>query len=39
MGRFGRPEEVGYAVALASRRASLDQWTSTLVDGCQSRAF
>jgi 3-oxoacyl-[acyl-carrier protein] reductase len=39
-GRFGRPEEVGDAVAfLASPRASWISGTSIVVDGCQSRAF
>ncbi|HET7218020.1 MAG TPA: SDR family oxidoreductase [Vicinamibacterales bacterium] len=39
-GRFGKPEEVGAAVAfLASPRASWISGTSIVVDGCQSRAF
>lgn len=39
-GRFGRPEEVGDAVAfLASPRASWISGTSVVVDGCQSRSF
>jgi 3-oxoacyl-[acyl-carrier protein] reductase len=39
-GRFGRPEEVGDAVAfLASSRSSWISGTSVVVDGCQSRAF
>jgi 3-oxoacyl-[acyl-carrier protein] reductase len=38
-GRFGRPEEVGSAVAfLASPRASWISGTSVPVDGCQSRS-
>ncbi|MEQ1731033.1 MAG: SDR family oxidoreductase [Vicinamibacterales bacterium] len=39
-GRFGRPEEVGDAVAfLASPKASWISGTSVVVDGCQSRSF
>ena len=39
-GRFGRPEEVGDAVAfLCSARASWISGASIVVDGCQSRAF
>jgi 3-oxoacyl-[acyl-carrier protein] reductase len=39
-GRFGRPEEVGDAVAfLASSKASWISGTSLVVDGCQSRSF
>jgi len=39
-GRFGRPEEVGDAVAfLASPKASWISGTSIVVDGCQSRSF
>jgi 3-oxoacyl-[acyl-carrier protein] reductase len=39
-GRFGRPEEVGDAVAfLCSSRASWIAGTSIVVDGCQTRAF
>ena len=38
-GRFGRPEEVGAAVAfLASPRASWISGASVTVDGCQSRS-
>ena len=38
-GRFGRPEEVGAAVAfLVSPRASWISGTSVPVDGCQSRS-
>jgi 3-oxoacyl-[acyl-carrier protein] reductase len=38
-GRFGRPEEVGAAVAfLASPRASWISGSSVPVDGCQSRS-
>jgi len=39
-GRFGRPEEVGAAVAfLASPRASWISGSSVPVDGCQSRSL
>ena len=39
-GRFGRPEEVGAAVAfLASPKASWISGTTVVVDGCQSRMF
>ncbi len=39
-GRFGRPEEVGDAVAfLASSRASWISGASLTVDGCQSRSL
>jgi 3-oxoacyl-[acyl-carrier protein] reductase len=39
-GRFGRPEEVGAAVAfLASSRASWISGASVPVDGCQSRSL
>jgi 3-oxoacyl-[acyl-carrier protein] reductase len=39
-GRFGRPEEVGNAVAfLASPRASWISGASLTVDGCQSRSL
>jgi 3-oxoacyl-[acyl-carrier protein] reductase len=39
-GRFGRPEEVGSAIAfLASPRASWISGTTVVVDGCQSRMF
>jgi 3-oxoacyl-[acyl-carrier protein] reductase len=39
-GRFGRPEEVGAAVAfLASARASWISGASVTVDGCQSRSL
>ncbi len=39
-GRFGRPEEVGAAIAfLASPRASWISGTTVVVDGCQSRMF
>jgi 3-oxoacyl-[acyl-carrier protein] reductase len=39
-GRFGKPEEVGDAVAfLASPRASWISGASLVVDGCQSRAL
>jgi 3-oxoacyl-[acyl-carrier protein] reductase len=39
-GRFGKPEEVGAAVAfLASPRASWISGTSVVVDGAQSRGF
>ena len=38
-GRFGRPEEVGAAVAfLVSPRASWISGASVPVDGCQSRS-
>jgi 3-oxoacyl-[acyl-carrier protein] reductase len=39
-GRFGKPEEVGAAIAfLASDRASWISGTTVVVDGCQSRMF
>jgi 3-oxoacyl-[acyl-carrier protein] reductase len=39
-GRFGRPEEVGAAIAfLASPKASWVSGTTVVVDGCQSRMF
>lgn len=39
-GRFGRPEEVGNAIAfLASPKASWISGTTVVVDGCQSRMF
>jgi 3-oxoacyl-[acyl-carrier protein] reductase len=39
-GRFGRPEEIGAAVAfLASSKASWISGTTVVVDGCQSRMF
>ena len=39
-GRFGKPEEVGAAVAfLASPKASWISGTTVVVDGCQSRMF
>jgi 3-oxoacyl-[acyl-carrier protein] reductase len=39
-GRFGRPDEVGAAIAfLASARASWISGTTVVVDGCQSRMF
>jgi 3-oxoacyl-[acyl-carrier protein] reductase len=39
-GRFGRPEEVGAAIAfLASPKASWMSGTTVVVDGCQSRMF
>lgn len=39
-GRFGRPEEVGAAIAfLASSKASWVSGTTVVVDGCQSRMF
>ena len=39
-GRFGRPEEVGAAIAfLASAKASWVSGTTVVVDGCQSRMF
>jgi 3-oxoacyl-[acyl-carrier protein] reductase len=39
-GRFGRPEEVGAAVAfVASPKASWISGTTIVVDGCQSRMF
>jgi 3-oxoacyl-[acyl-carrier protein] reductase len=39
-GRFGKPEEVGAAIAfLASSRASWISGTTVVVDGCQSRMF
>ena len=38
--RFGRPEEVGAAIAfLASPKASWISGTTVVVDGCQSRMF
>ena len=40
MGRFGKPEEVGAAIAfLASSKASWINGTTVVVDGCQSRMF
>lgn len=40
LGRFGRPEEVGAAIAfLASPKASWVSGTTVVVDGCQSRMF
>ncbi len=40
LGRFGRPEEVGAAIAfLASSKASWVSGTTVVVDGCQSRMF
>ena len=39
-GRFGKPEEVGTAIAfLASPKASWISGTTVVVDGCQSRMF
>jgi 3-oxoacyl-[acyl-carrier protein] reductase len=39
-GRFGKPEEIGAAIAfLASTRASWISGTTVVVDGCQSRMF
>jgi 3-oxoacyl-[acyl-carrier protein] reductase len=39
-GRFGRPEEVGSAIAFAaSPKASWISGTTIVVDGCQSRMF
>jgi 3-oxoacyl-[acyl-carrier protein] reductase len=39
-GRFGKPEEVGAAIAfLASGKASWISGTTVVVDGCQSRMF
>ncbi len=39
-GRFGRPEEVGAAIAfLSSPKASWISGTTVVVDGCQSRMF
>ena len=39
-GRFGKPEEVGLAIAfLASPKASWISGTTVVVDGCQSRMF
>ena len=39
-GRFGRPEEIGAAIAfLASPKASWVSGTTVVVDGCQSRMF
>jgi 3-oxoacyl-[acyl-carrier protein] reductase len=39
-GRFGKPEEVGSAIAfLASPQASWISGTTVVVDGCQSRMF
>ena len=39
-GRFGKPEEVGAAIAfLASTKASWISGTTVVVDGCQSRMF
>lgn len=39
-GRFGKPEEVGAAIAfLASPKASWVSGTTVVVDGCQSRMF
>jgi 3-oxoacyl-[acyl-carrier protein] reductase len=40
LGRFGKPEEVGAAIAfLASSKASWISGTTVVVDGCQSRMF
>jgi 3-oxoacyl-[acyl-carrier protein] reductase len=39
-GRFGKPEEIGAAIAfLASPKASWVSGTTVVVDGCQSRMF
>jgi NAD(P)-dependent dehydrogenase (short-subunit alcohol dehydrogenase family) len=39
-GRFGKPEEVGAAIAfVASAKASWISGTTVVVDGCQSRMF
>jgi 3-oxoacyl-[acyl-carrier protein] reductase len=39
-GRFGKPEEVGAAIAfVASPKASWISGTTVVVDGCQSRMF
>ena len=39
-GRFGRPEEIGAAIAfLSSPKASWVSGTTVVVDGCQSRMF
>lgn len=39
-GRFGKPEEIGAAIAfLASSKASWISGTTVVVDGCQSRMF
>ena len=39
-GRFGKPEEIGAAIAfLASAKASWISGTTVVVDGCQSRMF
>jgi 3-oxoacyl-[acyl-carrier protein] reductase len=39
-GRFGKPEEIGSAIAfLASPKASWISGTTVVVDGCQSRMF
>ena len=39
-GRFGKPEEIGAAIAfLASPKASWISGTTVVVDGCQSRMF
>ena len=40
LGRFGKPEEVGAAIAfLASSKAGWISGTTVVVDGCQSRMF
>ena len=39
-GRFGKPDEIGAAIAfLASPKASWVSGTTVVVDGCQSRMF